>query len=54
MEWLEIVTKLGLTGTLAFATYTLWRKLEAKDQEIRELNAARVKDLIAVAARDDH
>jgi hypothetical protein len=38
---------------LGFAVQRLWTKLETKDAEIARLNDARVKDLIAVAARDD-
>jgi hypothetical protein len=38
---------------LGFAVHRLWSKLETKDAEIARLNDARVKDLIAIAARDD-
>ncbi len=57
MEWQKLLE--GALGSspialvLGFAVQRLWSKLEQKDAEIRELNSARVKDLIAIAARDD-
>lgn len=57
MEWQNLIgTALGstpLAAVLGFAVWNLWRKLEAKDAELRELHQQRVKDLIAVAARAD-
>lgn len=53
MEWLEIVTKLGLTGTLAFAVYTLWQQTRAQTAEIARLNEARINDLRAMLKQDD-
>jgi hypothetical protein len=57
VEWVDLLK--GALGSspialvLGFACQRLWAKLEQKDAEIRELNSARVKDLIAIAARDD-
>jgi hypothetical protein len=57
VEWQKLLE--GALGSspialvLGFAVQRLWSKLEQKDAEIRELNSARVKDLIAIAARDD-
>ncbi len=42
-----------MAACLGFAVHTLWKKLQEKDAEIQRLHEARVKDLIAVAARDD-
>jgi hypothetical protein len=57
VEWIKLLEgALGATpmaACLGFAVHTLWRKLEAKDAEIQRLHEERVKDLIAVAARDD-
>lgn len=56
MEWLDIVTKLGMSGTsalLAGAVWTLWKKLEAKDAKIEALNAEMRATLIAVSQRSD-
>lgn len=53
MEWLEIVTKLGLTGALAFAVYTLWQQNRQLTDEVKRLNEARVSDLRAMLKPDD-
>lgn len=57
MEWQKIIeTALASTpqsAILGFAVWRLWLKVESKDAEIRDLNAARVKDLIHVVARGD-
>lgn len=53
MEWLEIVTKLGLTGALAFAVYTLWQQNRSQTEEVRRLNEARINDLKAMLKPDD-
>jgi hypothetical protein len=56
VEWPDLVAKLGLTGTsamLAFAVYTLWKKLEAKDAEIQALNRENRETLIAVSKHSD-
>ena len=53
MEWLEIVTKLGLTGALAFAVWTLWSQNREQSKEIQRLNEARISDLRAMLKPDD-
>jgi hypothetical protein len=42
-----------MAACLGFAVHTLWKCVKEKDAEIARLHEARVKDLIAVAARDD-
>lgn len=57
MEWSKLLegplASTPLAAVLGFAVWNLWRKLEQKDVELKELNQQRVKDLIQVAARDD-
>lgn len=53
MEWLEIVTKLGLTGALAFAVWTLWSQNREQAKEIARLNEARIADLRAILKQID-
>ncbi len=53
MEWLEIVTKLGLTGALAFAVYTLWQQNRSLTDEVKRLNEARIADLRAMLRQPD-
>lgn len=56
MQWLDLVAKLGLTGTsamLAYAVSVLWKKLETKDAEIARLNDQHSKTLIAVSRLSD-
>jgi hypothetical protein len=67
VEWLDIVMKLGMSGTSAMLTYaviTLWKKLETKevkyeaqltfkDAEISRLNEKLTQTLIAVSKRSD-
>jgi len=57
VDWQNLISgALGsspLALVLGFATWSLWQANQRKDAEIARLNDQRVKDLIAVAARDD-
>jgi hypothetical protein len=57
VEWIDLVkgplSATPMAACLGFAVHKLWAKLQEKDAEIARLNDQRVKDLIAVAARDD-
>jgi len=57
MEWLELLkgplASTPIAAVLAFATWRLWLKNEAKDAEIARLNQARIDDLKEIAKLDD-
>lgn len=57
MEWLELLkgplASSPLAAVLGFAVWTLWKRLEAKDAEIRSLNEEIRTTLIAVSRRSD-
>lgn len=50
MEWLQVVSQLGLTGVLAFIVQRLWAKCEQQQAEIAKLNESRLQDRDEAAA----
>jgi hypothetical protein len=50
MEWLQIVSQMGLTGVLAYIVQRLWGKCEAQQIEIAKLNELRLQDREEAAA----
>jgi hypothetical protein len=57
VEWIDLLkgplSTTPMAACLGYAVHTLWKKLQERDAEIARLNEQRVKDLIAVVARDD-
>lgn len=48
-----VLTQSPTAAILGYVCWKLWTKLEARDTEIRELNALRIKDMLDVVNRDD-
>lgn len=57
MEWSKLIeVALGsspLALVLGFAVWSLWKRLEAKDAEIRQLNEQNRQALLEIAHRSD-